>query len=188
MKPRELIEFLNIMEKLKCNTRHSWTSGGRLESVAEHSWRLALTAFLVADEFPGVDMAKVVKMCIIHDIGEAVTGDIPAFLKTEQDEEREDLAVAGLLSLLPGDIAHEFAGLFAEMSALATPEAKLFKALDNLEALVSHNEAPLETWLPLEHSENLTYGTKNSAYSEYLAALREEIRRDSLRKMGRAQP
>ena len=77
MQPRKLIEFLNIIEKLKCATRHSWTSSGRQESVAEHCWRTAVMALLVADEFPEVNIDKVVKMCLIHDFGEAITGDIP---------------------------------------------------------------------------------------------------------------
>ena len=98
MQPRKLIEFLNIIEKLKCYTRHSWTSTGRQESVAEHSWRTAVMALLVADEFPDVDINKVVKMCLIHDFGEAITGDIPAFLKTKSDEDKEDSAVVDLLT------------------------------------------------------------------------------------------
>ena len=80
------IKFLNVIEKLKCNTRHSWTSSGRHESVAEHSWRLAVMAMLCTDEYPNLDINKVIKMCLIHDFGEAVTGDIPAFLKNEEDE------------------------------------------------------------------------------------------------------
>ena len=183
MQQRALIEFLNVIEKLKCNTRHSWTSSGRQESVAEHSWRLAVMALLTADEFPDVDINKVVKMCLIHDFGEAITGDIPAFLKTKQDEDAEDLAISNLLKLLPVTTASEFAALFSEIATRATPEAKLFKALDNLEALVSHNEAPLDTWLPREYEENLTYGTENVAYSEYLIKLKEEVKRDSIQKI-----
>ena len=183
IQPRNLIEFLNIIEKLKCNTRHSWTSSGRHESIAEHSWRTAVMALLVADEFPQVNIEKVVKMCLIHDFGEAITGDIPAFAKTKQDEVKEDLAVTNLLKYLPENIKCEFEKLFSEISRLDTWEAKLFKALDNLEALVSHNEAPLDTWLPLEYSENLIYGTENVAYSEYLKMLKEEINKDSVLKI-----
>ena len=183
LQPRKLIEFLNTIEKLKCNTRHSWTSSGRQESVAEHSWRLAVMALLVADVFPEVDLEKLLTMCLIHDFGEAITGDIPSFQKTEQDEEREDLAIAELLKLLPEGVAHGFAGLFSEMSELHTAEAKLFKALDRMEAVLSHNEASLDTWLPLEHSENLIYGIEDVAYSEYLKVLREELRKDSICKI-----
>jgi putative hydrolase of HD superfamily len=184
MQPRKMIEFLNIIEKLKCNTRHSWTSNGRQESIAEHSWRTAVMAVLVADEFPDTDIEKVIKMCLIHDFGEAITGDIPAFLKTKQDEEKEEIAITELIKLLPDNLSSEFKGLFEEILRLNTPEAKLFKALDNLEALVSHNEAALETWLLREYSENLTYGTENVAYSEYLITLREEIKQDSIQKIG----
>ena len=183
MQPRKLIDFLAKVEKLKCNTRHCWTSTGRQESVADHSWRLAVIALLVADEFPEVDIDKVIRMCLIHDFGEAVTGDIPSFLKTEKDEENESSAINGLLELLPADISCEFSRLFTEMEELSTPEAKLFKALDKIEAILSHNESPLETWLPLEYEENLTYGIDSASYSEYLKLLREEIRMDTIEKI-----
>ena len=183
MQPVQLIEFLGIIGKLKNNTRHVWNTDGRQESVAEHCWQLSVMALLVADEFPEVDMTKVVKMCLIHDFGEALTGDIPSFYKTKQDEEKEEVAVADLLNRLPDSTADEFSSLFAEMKDLETPEAKLFKALDNLEAIVSHNESPLETWLELEFTENLTYGDENVAYSKYLRELREELKKDSIRKI-----
>jgi len=183
MEHGKLIEFLGILEKLKQNTRHVWSKSGRQESVAEHSWRLAVMALLVADEFPETDINKVVKMCLIHDFGEAITGDIPSFLKTKQDEEQEDLAVAALLKHLPDGTAKEFGTLFSEMAELRTCEAKLFKALDKLEAIVAHNESPLDTWLELEHTENLTYGAANVTFSEYLTALREKLKQDSIRKI-----
>lgn len=183
MNPRDYITFLKTIEKLKCNTRHSWTSTGRRESVAEHSWRLALMAMLCADEYPSLDMDKVIKMCLIHDLGEAVTGDIPAFLKTEDDETKEENAVEHLLSLLPKDMEEEFFSLFSEMAAIESDEAKLFKALDNMEAIVSHNEAPLSTWLPLEYEENLVYGQKNADFSPWTKKLREELKRDTLEKI-----
>ena len=69
------------------------------------------------------------------------------------------------------------------MNALATPEAKLFKSLDNLEALVSHNEADISTWIPLEYKENLVYGQKNCEWSEWTRELREELKKDTLKKI-----
>jgi len=98
---RAYLNFLAVAEKLKCNTRHSWTSTGRHESVAEHSWRLALMAYLVKDEFPELDMDRVIQMCLFHDMGEAVTGDIPAFEKSQADEETEKTAVSRLAEMLP---------------------------------------------------------------------------------------
>ena len=101
MDPKELLSILHIAEGLKCNTRHSDTSSGRRESVAEHSWRLALMAMLLEDEYPQLDMNKVIKMCLIHDLGEAFTGDIPKFDKTQTDEDREAALLNDWVNSLP---------------------------------------------------------------------------------------
>ncbi|MDO9391920.1 MAG: HD domain-containing protein, partial [bacterium] len=53
-----LLSFLGKLEKLKCIPRHSWTSSGRQESVAEHSWRLAAIVYLLKDELKGYDIEK----------------------------------------------------------------------------------------------------------------------------------
>ncbi len=140
-------------------------------------------AMLCADEYPEIDINKVVKMCLVHDFGEAVTGDIPAFLKTDEDEAKEEKAVEKLLSTLPDDYKNELSELFSEMSALKTDEARLFKALDNLEAIISHNEADISTWLPREYEENPTYGTNNCEWSQWTKMLREELKKDSERKI-----
>ena len=179
----QYITFLNAIEKLKCNTRHSYTSSGRRESVAEHSWRLSVMAMLCADEYPEIDINKVIKMCLVHDFGEAVTGDIPAFEKTENDEAEEEKAVQSILSMLPDDYKKELSELFSEMNELKTDEAKLFKSLDNLEEVLSHNEADVSTWLPREYEENLTYGTKNCEWSQWTKSLREELKKNSQRKI-----
>ena len=183
MNTHTYINFLNKIEKLKCNTRHSWTSSGRRESVAEHSWRLSVMAMLCADEYPEIDINKVIKMCLVHDFGEALTGDIPAFVKTENDEAEEEKAVQSILKTLPEHYKNELSELFSEMSELKTDEAKLFKALDNLEAIISHNEADISTWLPREYEENLTYGTQNCEWSQWTKRLREQLKKDSQRKI-----
>ena len=181
MNPERLLPFLNAVEKLKCNTRHAWTSSGRQESVAEHSWRLSLMALLLKDEFPSLDMEKVLTMCLIHDLGEAVTGDIPAFLKTEEDSAVEDRAVEKLLYPLPQK--NTFLALFEEMKERKTDEAKLLKALDMLEALIQHNEGDLSTWLPLEHELNLTYGQEECKVFEYTDILRGLIKNETEKKL-----
>ena len=137
MDHRKYIEFLNVIEKLKCNTRHSWTSSGRRESVAEHSWRLSLLAMLCADEYPDLDMNKVVRMCIIHDLGECFTGDIPTFEKSRENEQTEDALLEKWVKSLPAGYAEEMLTLYAEMNARQTPEAKVYKAIDGLEALMN---------------------------------------------------
>ena len=179
MDARKLIDFLRVMARLKDVPRHCWTGGGRRESVAEHSWRLALLAFLVKDEFPELDMDRVIRMCLLHDIGEAVTGDIPAFVKTDADRIVEGKEVDGLIGSLPDPWPAEMKALFREMEALQTGEAKLYKALDRLEAIQSHNESDPATWLPLEYELNLTYGEDSAAFSPYLKELRAEMRRDT---------
>lgn len=72
MKARNLLDALLIAEKLKDMTRHCYTANGRHESVAEHSWMMTLMAFFMRDEFPEVDMDKVIRMCIIHDLDQLV--------------------------------------------------------------------------------------------------------------------
>lgn len=183
MEPVELLNFLSILEKLKCNTRHSWTSTGRHETVAAHSWRLAMMALLLKDELPGIDMDKVLRMCLIHDFGEAVTGDIPSFNKTDKDEEDEVAAIAGMLAPLSEPLRSDLSALFAEMDALETPEARVYKALDKVEAVIQHNEAPLDTWIPKEYSLNLDYGVENAREFPYLTALRSEVQKATMEKI-----
>ena len=179
MEIKSLIGFLRVAGRLKDAPRHCWTPGGRRESVAEHSWRVSLMAMLMRDEFPGVDIDRVVRMCLVHDLGEAITGDIPTFLKTDADRAVEGKEVDALIGGLPEPWPEDLGALFAEMEALQTPEAKLYKALDRMEAIQSHNESGADTWLPLEYDLNLTYGEREAAFSPYLAALRAEMRRET---------
>ena len=183
MKPAELLEFLAMAEKLKCNTRHSYTSSGRHESVAEHSFRLALMAYMVSDEVPEIDTDKVIRMCLIHDLGEAITGDIPSFEKTDSDEAAEDSVVSGFVNQLPEYWKKQLGEMYSEMNELKTPEAKLYKALDKLEAVIQHNEADISTWLPLEYELQLTYGTEECSFNECINSLRDEVRSVSEKKI-----
>ena len=175
MQPTELLRILSVAERLKCNTRHSYTSSGRHESVAEHSWRIALMGMLVADEFPEADMNKVIRMCLIHDLGEAFTGDIPTFEKTDQDEKKEENILLDWVRTFPEPEKSEWEALYAEMNALETTEAKIYKALDKIEAVIQHDEADLSTWLPLEYDLQLEYGKENMEFSEYMKALKAEV-------------
>lgn len=183
MRPDELLDILSVAEKLKCNTRHSDTSSGRRESVAEHSWRLALMAMLVGPEFPEADRDKVIRMCLIHDLGEAFTGDIPTFDKTAADTEKEDAILDQWVRTLPEPARGEFTALLEEMNAQQTLEAKLYKALDRLEAVIQHNEADISTWLPLEYDLQLTYGEENVQFSPYLRELKAEINNRTRQKI-----
>ena len=169
---------------LKDTTRHCYTKNGRQESVAEHSWMMTLMVFFMKDEFPEVDMDKVIKMCIIHDLGEAFTGDIPTFDKTVANEQTEEELLYSWVNTLPKNYAAEMIALYDEMAKRETIEAKVYKAIDGLEALIQHNISDLSTWIPKEYELNKIYADDKVAFSEYLKGIREEIRKDTLRKLG----
>ncbi|MBE5778892.1 MAG: HD domain-containing protein [Clostridiales bacterium] len=179
----KFLDILHTAERLKDTTRHCTTSGGRLESVAEHSWRITLMAFFLRDEFPEADMDKVIRMCLIHDLGECFTGDIPTFLKNADHEAREEQLLAHWVASMPQPYRDEMTALYAEMASLETAESKIYKALDNLEAVLQHNESPLDTWSENEYTLNLTYGNDKVAFSPYLTALRTQLRKDSEEKI-----
>ena len=181
----EFLDILHVAERLKDTLRHSTTTSGRAESVAEHSWRTALMALLLAPEFPAVDMDRVIRMCLIHDLGECFTGDIPVFRKTDADRGTEDALLHQWVESLPEKLSESLAALYREMDSLETGEAKLYKALDKLEALVQHNESPLETWTEEEYELNQTYAFDTVSYSSWLTELRKEILRDTLDKIER---
>lgn len=187
MKPSELLEILSVAEKLKCSIRHCYTSSGRQESVAEHSWRISLMAMLVAPEFPDADMGRVIRMCLIHDLGEAFTGDIPAFHKTAADARKEDALFDAWVQTLPAETREEFCALLAEMNALQTQEARIYKALDKLEAVIQHNESDISTWLPLEYDLQLRYGEENVQFSPYMQALKAEVNDWTRRKIAESK-
>lgn len=184
MNARELLNALSVAETLKDTTRHCYTKKGRHESVAEHSWMMTLMAFFMRDEFPEADMNKVIRMCIIHDLGECFTGDIPTFDKTRQDEETEDNLLLRWVTSLPKPYCDEMITLYDEMAKRETTEAKIYKAIDGLEALIQHNISDLSTWIPKEYELNKVYGDDKVAFSDYLKELREEIRIDTLKKLG----
>lgn len=183
MEPTKLLEALRTAECLKDATRHCYTSEGRRESVAEHSWRITLMAYWVSDEFPEADLEKLMKMCLIHDLGEAFTGDIPTFDKTEADEQKEGALLNEWVRSLPQPFADEMQALYQEMEERKTLEARIYKALDNLEALIQHNESDISTWIPLEYDLQMTYGNDKVQFSDYLIKLRDEVRNDSKRKI-----
>ena len=179
MRPETLLDFMGVAEHLKCNMRHSRMTDHRRESVAEHTYRLCVFAWLVKEEFPDCDMDKVMKMCLFHDLGEALTGDIPAFVKTDDDRETEGDALTLLTAMLPGKERQELDELFGELEREETMEAKIVHALDKMETLIQHNEADIATWLPLEYDLQMTYGEKECMADPYLTKLREVIRQIS---------
>ena len=183
MKPEELLRFLQLAERLKSVPRHCYTAEGERESVAAHAWRVALLALLLEKEQPDIDMRRVIELALVHDLGEAVTGDIPSFLKTERDESVESDALSQIVSLLPAPEGERLRSLFQEWEAGSTREARFCRALDKLEAVISHNESDIATWLPLEYTLNQTYGEREAEEFDCLKALRTTLRADTRRKI-----
>jgi len=173
-----LLEFLREAERLKTVTRSAFTTTGEVESVAEHSWRLALMATLLAPQFPEVDGARLVRMCLIHDLGEAIGGDVPAPEQARrrasgEEEgkaaaERRDLLT--LLQPLPQALRDEIIGLWDEYEDAKTPEAKLAKALDKLETILQHTQGRNPPGF--DYRFNLGYGREHTASPPLIAAIR----------------
>ena len=183
MDARKFIDSVTLAARLKDTMRHCYTEKGRRESVAEHSWLTTLMAFFLQDEFPQADMNKVITMCMIHDLGEAFTGDIPTFEKTEEDERREETLLFAWVDSLPPLYAQKLHALYEEMGQRKTIEAKIYKAIDGLEAVIQHNNSALSTWLPLEYTLNQTYAQDKTAFSEYLSEVRCLAKLDTVRKI-----
>lgn len=174
-----VLEFLRSAEQLKNTTRSAWTSGGHPESVAEHTWRLCLMALLFGDSFPGVDFARLVKICIIHDLGEAIGGDIPAIHQNPGEskaaQEREDLLE--LLRPLPERLRAEITMLWDEYESASSPEAKLAKALDKLETIMQHNQGKNPPGF--DYGFNLEYGKRYTRGSPLIETIREMLDRET---------
>ena len=132
------LEFLREAEKLKDVLRSAHTSSGRTESTAEHSWRLCLMAMVFADQLTGLDVLKVLKMCVVHDLGEAINGDIPAVNQAafpdKGEQERNDLLL--LTRSLDETLRSEILALWDDYENAQSAEAKAVKALDKLETLL----------------------------------------------------
>ncbi|MBQ2684968.1 MAG: HD domain-containing protein [Erysipelotrichaceae bacterium] len=174
MEYRQFLDILMQAGKLKITPRHCFTEGDRYESVADHSWRISLMAMLLSheEEFRNLDMNRVIRMCLIHDLGESFTGDIPTFLKKSSDEEGEEDILRNWINTFDDETRKEWLDLLDEMNTQKTLESRVYKSLDKLEALISHNESDIRTWLPLEYDLQLTYGQDQISFSPYLKGLR----------------
>lgn len=183
-----VLQFLRSAEMLKSTHRSAWTSAGQPESVAEHTWRLCLMALVLKEGFPGVDFARLVKMCIIHDLGEAIGGDIPAIHQvpgqSKADQERADLLE--LLQPLPARLREEITGLWDEYEAAASPEAKLAKALDKLETIMQHNQGMNPP--DFDYGFNLDYGRRYTRGDPLIEEIRALLDRDTAARAAGTQP
>ena len=126
-------------------------------------------------------------MCIIHDLGECFTGDIPTFRKTQSDEDTEERLLYQWVDSLPEPYRTELRALYHEMEERKTLEAKIYKAMDSLEAVIQHNESDIKTWEDHEYDLNRSYAWDKVEFSPYLTALRQAIREDTEAKIKEAE-
>ena len=175
------ITFIQEAERLKNVLRSAHTSNGRRESTAEHTWRLCLMALTFADMLGDVDLAKVLKLCVVHDLGEAINGDIPAVeqanVPDKSERERNDLQE--LIQALPASLQAEFMALWEDYEYAQSREARIVKALDKLETIIQHNQGlnPPD----FDYAFNLTYGTKHTSIEPLFAEIRRIVDEDTRR-------
>lgn len=182
-----ILEFLRATERLKVVTRSAFTSEGKPETVAEHSWRLCLMALVLRDEFPEVGLGKLLAMCVVHDLGEAIGGDVPAPEQarrraadpsaTKAAQEREDLLT--VLAPLPAPMRQTITALWDEYEAATSPEARAAKALDKLETILQHTQGSNPP--DFDYRFNLGYGRAFTAGHPAIVRLREVLDRETER-------
>ncbi|TFF14304.1 HD domain-containing protein [Pseudomonas sp. BCA14] len=181
------LEFLRETEKLKDVLRSAHTSSGRTESTAEHSWRLCLMAVVFSDYLTGLDKLKMLKMCLIHDLGEAISGDIPAVNKNsfpnKSEQERCDLVL--LTRALDESLRTEILALWDDYESALSPEAVAVKALDKLETMLQHNQGKNPP--DFDYEFNLAYGKKYTDAAPLFETLRNIIDQETKENM-RAKP
>jgi putative hydrolase of HD superfamily len=173
------LAFFRAAGALKDTLRSGFTPGGRPESTAEHTWRLCLMA-LTLDAELGVDGARLLGLLIVHDLGEAVGGDVPAPMQVGDKTADERAALAGLLARLPEPAAARLRGLWEEYAAAATPEAQAAKALDRLETVLTHAQGANPPGF--DYAFNLGYGRAQTDAHPVVAALRAPVDAETERR------
>ncbi len=180
-----MLEFVHFLERLKRELRHSYISDGRQEDVAQHSWRMAVMAMVLQPE-EKVDVSKCVRMALVHDLPEAISGDVFALDAGAKKgkPEREERAMREICSkIADGEISGELFGLWSEYEAAKTPEARFVKLLDKFEVLIQHNEAPFETWAEVEKETHYGMAAMHSMKYGLLKKFADEIDSETLKKL-----
>ena len=182
------LDFALMIDKEKNIFRQTHLSGhGRNENDAEHAWHMAIMAYLLREYAnEEVDIAKVMLMCLIHDIVEIEAGDTYAYdaegIKTQKA--REDAAKEKLYSILPEDQKRELVALFDEFEAYETPEAKFAHTMDNLQPLLLNNSNGGGDWREHQVSAAQVYGrqARSREGSERLFAVINQIIQENIEK------
>ena len=175
-----VLAFLRAAERLKTMRRSGWTSEGERESVAEHTWRLCLMALVLYGRDPEVDLGRLLRICLVHDLGEAIGGDIPAPEQagSKSAEERDDLLE--LVAPLPADVRADIVSLWDDYESGGTLEARLAKGLDKLETILQHTQG--RNPAGFDYRFNLDYGRRHTGYDPLLTAIRMRLDRETARR------
>jgi putative hydrolase of HD superfamily len=169
------LTFIRRAENLKNTLRYAFTSQGRQESAAEHSWRLGLLLMLCFHRFPHLHQEKLLKLAVVHDLAEAVCGDTPAPLQDshEMKTTRERASLKNMVQGLPVGPQREILALWEEYESSATEEARCVKAFDKLETLIQHNQGRNPP--DFDYSFNLTYAKAATDANETAVLLRSLV-------------
>ncbi len=185
---KKQLAFSLEIDKEKNIFRQTHLSGhGRNENDAEHAWHMAIMAYLLREYAnEEVDIARVMLMCLIHDIVEIEAGDTYAY-DTEgkkSQKAREDAAKEKLYSLLPEDQKQELTALFDEFEEYQTAEAKFAHAMDNLQPLLLNHSNNGGDWKEHQVSARQVYGrqTKTKLGSEKLFEVTDKIIQEHIRR------
>lgn len=173
------LAFFRAAGALKDTLRSGHTAAGRPESTAEHTWRLCLIAVTLEDALPGIDLKRLLELLVLHDLGEAVGGDIPAPLQAADKTADERGDFAALLGPLPPAVASRLLARWDEYNAAATPEARLAKGLDRLETVLQHTEGANPA--DFDYAFNLGYGRPHTDAHPLVAALRAPVDAETAR-------
>jgi 5'-deoxynucleotidase YfbR-like HD superfamily hydrolase len=161
--------------------RSGWTSAGDPESAAEHTWRLCLMAMLFYGTNSGIDLLRLLKMCVIHDLGEALSGDVPAPAQVggsgKAAQERSDLL--DIIQPLPPVLRQEILELWDEYEAGDSMEGRLAKGLDKLETILQHTQGRNPPGF--DYSFNLEYGKRYTSADPLLAEIRTQLDKETAR-------
>jgi len=184
-----ILKVLHLAERLKFELRHSYLSSGRQESVAEHSWRMALMAVLIEPLLNvRIDTARLLRMIIIHDLVEAEARDVSALdvlrdpsLRV-QKEERERVAIGNICAALKDTNGQEIYDLFYEFEHKQTYESRVANALDKLEVQLQHNHADITTWEEIEYDMSYMMD-KHVLFDPVLKELKDQIEKEAEQKM-----
>ncbi len=168
-----LLDFFAAVRGLEKHAPNNMVTQRQAGSTAEHSWRLCLMAMLISRQYPELDALRILQLCIIHDLGETINGDISAPEQTGAKDVQEHEDMEDLLRPLPEDVQDELMSLWEEYEYARTPEARLVKAMDKLETLLQQTQGANPS--DFDYAFNLDYGNKYTGMDEFISELRDIV-------------